>query len=69
MKVREDSGNCESGETEKTESVGTVRTVKTGKTGKTGGVGCPIQILYSYYQIPYRYPFSFKSHNLAPPPA
>ena len=36
------------------------------KTEEIGRVWCPTQILYSYYQIPYRYPFSFKSHNLAP---
>ena len=28
------------------------------ESGKTGGVWCPIQILYSYYQTPYRYPSS-----------
>ena len=63
MKVRKDSGNCESGEIEKTGK--TVRTVGTVRTVRTVSVGCPIQILYSYYQIPYRYPFSFKSHNPA----
>ena len=34
MKVREDSGNCESGEIEKTGSVGTVRIVGTVSEGK-----------------------------------
>ena len=53
MKVRKDSENCESGETVKAgKTVGTVRTVR------IVSVGCPTQILYSYYQIPYRYPFS-----------
>ena len=59
MKVRKDSGNCESGETVKTgKIVKTVKIVKIVKTVKTGSVGCPTQILYSYYQIPYRYPSS-----------
>ena len=35
------------------------------KLGEIVSVWCPTQILHSYHQIPYRYPFNFKSHNPA----
>ena len=55
-KIARAGGNWENWECWKT--VGTGETVRTVRTGKTGSVGCPTQILYSYYQIPYRYPSS-----------